>query len=119
MKQEAKQPFEIKRISNQNSPDIFRTTKRAFCNLCKKPVQLIDFEIASDYLQKTIAELIKLAAKHELHRIHNSKATVMICSNSLFRHFENKQTCSLNPSLIALKSLGTNNDIPIISSFTP
>lgn len=72
-----------------------RTNDRAFCLLCDETVRLVDFQDATNYLKKTLEEVFNLANKHKLHRLHNRAATVMVCSDSLFRQFENQQTRNL------------------------
>lgn len=84
--------LKVEQEANQISQDKFRSRKRAYCLLCEKPVELIDFETAAKHLDSTIQELVKLADGNNLHKIHNSKAIVMICSTSLFCYMENRQT---------------------------
>jgi hypothetical protein len=73
----------------------FRTLTRAFCYLCRRTVRLVEFERAAGYLETTFAELLPLADRNELHRLHNADAVMMICSDSLERYFENRTTRSL------------------------
>ena len=69
----------------------YRTRDRAFCPDCDKPVKLLSFEQAADFIQTGFENLLRLAEMRELHRLHNRKGVVMVCADSLFRLLNNRQ----------------------------
>jgi hypothetical protein len=70
----------------------YRTADRALCPLCEKPVKLLSFSEAADLFKTDIAEIENLAETGKLHRIHNNRGQVMICTESLFWLFQNRPT---------------------------
>jgi len=70
----------------------FRRTASAYCPKCEKPVELLSYERSAE-LFKTDKQDIEFLAKQTLiHRVHNRKGTVLICSNSLFDCFDGRST---------------------------
>jgi hypothetical protein len=69
----------------------YRTRDRAFCPDCDKPVKLLSFEQAADFIQTGLEDILRLAEMRELHRLHNRKGVVMICADSLFQILNNRQ----------------------------
>jgi hypothetical protein len=69
----------------------YRTRDRAFCPDCDKPVKLLSFAEAEDFVKTGFENILRLAEMHELHRLHNRKGVVMICADSLFRILNNRQ----------------------------
>ena len=69
----------------------YRTRDRAFCPDCDKPVKLLSFDQAADFIQTGMENILRLAEMHELHRLHNRKGVVMICADSLFQILNNRQ----------------------------
>ncbi len=70
----------------------YRTADRALCPLCEKPVKLLSFSDTADFIKADIREIENLAKNGKLHRIHNNRGLVMICTESLFWYFENRPT---------------------------
>lgn len=62
-----------------------RRTDRAFCVVCGKPVDLLDFQASAGVFKTDF-----LAKQVEIHRIHNQWGEVMICAPSLFASFEQR-----------------------------
>jgi hypothetical protein len=69
----------------------YRTFDRAYCAVCEKPVKLLTFAEAFDFLQAAIENVRQLAERRDLHRLHNLEGTLMICSESLFRILNNRR----------------------------
>jgi len=64
----------------------------AYCPLCEKLVELLGFSEAADLFNTDTDDIDSLARGGEIHRIHNSRGKVLICSDSLFRCFNSRQT---------------------------
>jgi hypothetical protein len=69
----------------------YRTRDQAFCPDCDKPVHLLSFEEATEFVKTGFENILRLAEMHELHRLHNRKGVVMICADSLFQILNNRQ----------------------------
>lgn len=87
MKEDSAPPGKSERI--RATP--YRTRDRAFCPDCEKPVKLLSFADAGEFLKTGFENLLRLAEMNTLHRLHNRKGVVMICADSLFRLLENRQ----------------------------
>lgn len=78
------------------SSDLVRICVRrsgiAICPLCDKVVDLLTFDAAAEMFKTDIQDIEFLAKSGEVHRIHNRKGVVMICSISLFECFEKRRT---------------------------
>lgn len=75
-----------------------RMAKHAFCPKCEKLVELTSFPEATDLLKADAREMEWVCGAGALHRLHNKKGIVMICGDSLFRLFDNRQTRRLDPN---------------------
>jgi len=73
-------------------PGQFRRTASAFCPACEKPVQLLSFSRAADMFNTDSQDINFLAKRGDLHRIHNRRGELMICSISLFDCFDTRET---------------------------
>lgn len=69
-----------------------RGWNKAFCVVCEKPVDLVGFQAAADLFNTDMQDIEFLASRSEIHRIHNRRGEVMICSASLFTVFEDRPT---------------------------
>ena len=78
-----------------------RRSAFAFCPVCEKPVELLGFADAAELFKTDLQDIEFLAGRGELHRVHNNRATVLICSDSLFTCFESRQTRLLTFSIKA------------------
>ena len=90
MKRDSAPPDKSERI--RATP--YRTRDRAFCPECEKPVKLLSFAEADEFLKTGFENILRLAETNMLHRLHNRKGVVMICADSLFRLLENRRTAS-------------------------
>ena len=90
---------EISRIS----ANFHRTRGRAFCLKCQKPVDLMAFSNAAEFFKTDLEDIEQLAETGQLHRIHNRRGETMICCDSLFTLFDNRQTRILNLDYSSLK----------------
>ena len=70
----------------------FRRTTSAYCPKCEKPVDLLSHERSADLFKTDIQDIEFLAKQNLIHRVHNRKGTVLICSNSLFDCFDSRST---------------------------
>lgn len=81
-------------------PHFPRTYDRAFCPRCQKPVNLMFFDEAAGFYKTQIAAIAAIAETGNLHRIHNSKGEILICSESLFQEFSQQKTQKLDVKLL-------------------
>jgi hypothetical protein len=83
-----------------------RRSGLAFCPRCGKAVELLSFEEAAESFNTDKQDIEILAKRGDLHRLHNQRANVMICSISLFAFFENRRTRLLDSHFTAAMSAG-------------
>lgn len=69
----------------------------AFCPRCEKAVKLLSFRDAAHSFNTDLDDIELHATRGDLHRLHNWRAKVMICSLSLAEFFESRQTRLLDP----------------------
>ena len=74
----------------------FRGRTRAYCPKCRRPVQLMSDSRAEDLFKSELPELLSLATRGLLHRLHNSKGLLMFCGDSLFQCFSDRPTQMLS-----------------------
>ncbi|HQU84054.1 MAG TPA: hypothetical protein PKY59_13045 [Pyrinomonadaceae bacterium] len=101
-------PFPIHEIWNMNlenkgeRKNVIRTRNQAFCAFCELQVGLVAIEKAAENYQTTSVEIVVLAEKGIVHRLHNAKGKVMLCANSLFdaeTHLQQTRSMSFENSL--------------------
>src|SRR5215213_4561589 len=100
MKTNMEKPAKTERI--RATP--YRTADRALCPLCEKPVKLLSFSDCADLFKTETAEIENLAEIGKLHRIHNNRGKVMICTESLFWLFGNRPTQFLTLKILSAGS---------------
>lgn len=83
----------------------FRTEIRAFCPSCQKPVDLMSIEQTAEFYKTNIENIHSLTYDIVLHPIHNNRGELMICTNSLFTFFEQRQTQMLDENYVSASSL--------------
>lgn len=88
---------------NRTSANFHRTKIRAFCLRCQKPVDLMTYSNAAEFFKTDLEDIQGLAETGNLHRIHNRRGEMMICSDSLFTLFDSRQTRLLKPDYSSLK----------------
>lgn len=98
--QTSKEKFEMNFSGAHINVNLFRTTDRAFCLICEKPVSLVDYKQAAECFKTDAEDICRLAESIQLHRIHNKSGAVMICAESLFTLFERCQTRRLKPEFL-------------------
>jgi hypothetical protein len=69
-----------------------RRSHSAYCFRCEKIVELFTFKEAAECFNTDSRDIEFLSDRMMLHRIHNKRGKVMICSNSLFECFETRAT---------------------------
>lgn len=84
---------------------IFRTESRGFCQSCQKSVSLMLIEQTAEFYKTNIEDINSLQQKTILHPIHNNRGKLMICADSLFTFFEQRQTQLLDATFISALSL--------------
>lgn len=93
--------------AEQEAPDVdtryLRQTGFAYCPICEKLVELVGFAAAADIFNTDQDDIESLAKSGELHRVHNRRGRVLICSDSLFRCFDARQTRRLDTSFRTLE----------------
>ncbi|MGQ0540277.1 MAG: hypothetical protein ACT4O9_00335 [Blastocatellia bacterium] len=62
-----------------------RSRTRAFCVICGKRVRLITPLETEQIYRANWVEILKVLEKSEIHRIHNSNGSILICANSLLK----------------------------------
>ena len=77
-----------------------RLRDRTFCPVCRRSVRLVTFADAARFFKTNEKAIDRLGNEGHLHRLHNRRAKVMICTDSLFQTFEERQTRRL-PNLAA------------------
>ena len=102
-KQNAKESLKAGGEVNRISADFQRTRDRAFCLKCQKPVDLMTHSNAAEFFKTDLEDIKEPAETGQLHRIHNRRGEPMVCSDSLFTLFDNRQTRHLNPDHPSLK----------------
>lgn len=73
-----------------------RRSGHAYCPVCEKLVELIAFDAAAGLFHTDLLDVVLLAERRVLHRIHNRRGELMICSISLFDCFESRETQRLD-----------------------
>lgn len=89
------------RFANNDHVKLFakvRGRTRAYCPRCERPVQLISDSRAEGLFKAELPELLSLATRGLLHRLHNSKGILMFCGDSLFQCFSDRPTQLLSGS---------------------
>jgi hypothetical protein len=69
-----------------------RGKTRAYCPKCERPVQLISDSKAEEIFRSELPDLLSLATRGILHRLHNSRGVLMFCGDSLFQCFNDRPT---------------------------
>ena len=77
-----------------------RRSHSAYCLCCEKIVELFTFDEAAKSFNTDRRDIEFLSNRLMLHRIHNKRGKVMICSISLFECFETRATRLLDDSLV-------------------
>lgn len=67
------------------NPKFQRTLDKAFCNLCRQPVELRTFEQAAQLLKINFSGVKLLAENFQIHRLNDSRGTIKICGESLMK----------------------------------
>jgi hypothetical protein len=78
-----------------------RLKDHAYCPVCEKLVRLVTTGDAAAIFRATTSEVEQMGITGQLHRLHNRRAKVMICTDSLFRHFDRMQTRRLDPDWVS------------------
>jgi hypothetical protein len=74
-----------------------RLRDRAYCPICEKLVRLASIAESIEMFRSDNSDITRLAEERKLHRLHNRRGEVMICSDSLFATFDSRQTRLLKP----------------------
>lgn len=88
------------RMNQENINKMRRGARKAFCLCCEMNVPLITFAEVAKLFSYSLREVTDMAELGIIHRIHNSKAEVMICKESADFAFATRQTMILNPNLL-------------------
>ena len=91
-KQDTKGDVDAGNELNRISANFHRTKIRAFCLRCQKPVDLMTYSGAAEFFKTDLEDIQELAETGHLHRVHNRRGEMMICSDSLFTLFDSRQT---------------------------
>jgi hypothetical protein len=85
---------------SKNTKASLRRRNHAFCPVCEKLVKLMSFSDSATAFKTDESDINQLAEKRQLHRLHNRRGKVMICADSLFRCFDNRQTRPLTADFL-------------------
>lgn len=77
-----------------------RTQSFAFCPRCEKPVDLMFFDEAAAFYKTRIETVAAIAERGKLHRLHNNRGEILICGNSLFNEFTQRETEKLDVKML-------------------
>ena len=77
-----------------------RTQSFTFCPRCEKPVDLMFFDEAAAFYKTRIETVAAIAERGRLHRLHNNRGEVLICGNSLFNEFTQRETEKLDVKML-------------------
>jgi hypothetical protein len=113
MKRNTKEKIEIDLAEDFTGAHQRHGDDKAFCIMCGRAVKLISFWHAAEYLTTSMTEVARFAEIRQLHRIHNKCGATMICSGSLVKLFQSRQTQPLNPDWTPYKTADfqTNEEI--------
>ena len=113
MRQDSKEKIKMEFAAKYFSANPHRTSDRAFCLICGRPVKLMDYGQAAEYFKTDVEDISELAESKQLHRIHNKHGETMICSESLSTLFESRQTRRLKTEFLPFNpaDFQTNEDI--------
>ena len=92
--------MEKQRNTSNSEKMCIRRSGFALCPLCDKLVDLLSFESAADVFKTDLQDIEYLARSGSVHRLHNRKGKVMICSISLFDCFESRRTRLLDSHFV-------------------
>lgn len=76
-------------MKNEN---LYRTVNMAFCQVCRKTVELKTLDEAAETLKANFNEIKFLVENFHLHRLNNSRGILKICAESLFSVLERRPT---------------------------
>ena len=65
----------------------------------------MSIEEAADFYKTNVEDIKSLARNIILHRIHNSRGNLMLCTDSLFTTFEQRQTQILDKKYLSATEL--------------
>jgi hypothetical protein len=77
-----------------------RLKDRAYCPMCEKLVRLLSFSDAAAIFRTDVNDIEKLGINGRLHRLHDRRAKLMICTDSVFSHLDRMQTRRLDSTSI-------------------
>lgn len=69
-----------------------RLNGMAFCPRCDRVVELLSFSQAAKSFNTDLQDIVLLAEKGDLHRLHDRRAMIRVCERSLFDFFESRKT---------------------------
>lgn len=69
-----------------------RRSSFALCPICDKVVDLLAYDHAAELFHTDRQDIEYLTDSGAVHRVHNRKGVVMVCSISLFECFEKRRT---------------------------
>lgn len=77
-----------------------RRSSFALCPMCDKVVDLLAYDHAAELFHTDAQDIEYLANSGAVHRVHNRKGLVMVCSISLFECFDTRRTRLLDSHFI-------------------
>jgi len=80
------------RILSNNERMSLRSVGLTFCPRCEKVVELLTFDEAASAYSTDLQDITWLAEYGDLHKLHDRRAELMICSLSLWAVFEKRRT---------------------------
>jgi hypothetical protein len=93
-----------------------RRSSFALCPKCNKVVDLMEYDRAAEVFHTDAQDIKYLAGRGDVHRVHNRKGVVMVCSISLFECFEARRTRLLDSHFVT--DVGSAGEISVIAGDT-
>jgi hypothetical protein len=93
-----------KAVKGNKAPKYPRAVDTAFCPVCEKLVRLMSFTESANLLETAVSDAQDLAERHVLHRVHNNRGEIMICSESIIACFREQETQPLDQNILFLRS---------------
>ncbi len=87
-----------------------RRSSFALCPLCDKVVDLLAYDHAAELFHTDAQDIEYLVGTGAVHRVHNRKGVVMVCSISLFECFEKRRTRLLDSYFISDERVEDQNE---------
>lgn len=94
-----------------DSTDQKRDLDKAFCLVCEKGVELLEFPQAVSFFRGNSQKVRQFIQDSQIHLLHNLMGLVMLCADSVREVFQNMPTQPLDPNIFVTNPSHGNLDI--------